>query len=78
MSKRQDLTAEALQGFRGEPLQYLYSSPSWFAYQVGAYFQRTGRPAPSDVRMGRGYQIRVRDMVFAFVGPKQDEVMRLS
>ena len=32
------------------------------AWLVGAWLQKTGRPAPRDVRMSRGYTVRVGDM----------------
>lgn len=67
MSKSADLTLEATKGFNGESGNpYLATSSAWFAYKLGEYFQRTGRPLPRDVRMGRGYQIHASDMLFAF------------
>lgn len=66
MSKRTDLTAQAAEGYAGAPLTYLASSPSWFAYRLGEYLKRTGRCAPSDVRMGRGYHVHANGMLFAF------------
>ena len=33
------------------------------AWLVGAWLQKTGRPAPCDVRMSRGYTVRVGDML---------------
>lgn len=71
-----DLTAEAMEGYNGAPLKYLYSSPSWYAYKIGEYFRATGRPEPSDVRMGRGYSINVRDMTFSF--GKKDAITRVK
>ena len=32
------------------------------AWLVGAWLQKTGRPAPRDVRMSRGYTVRVGEM----------------
>ena len=32
------------------------------AWLVGAWLQKTGRPAPRDARMSRGYTVRVGDM----------------
>lgn len=61
-----DLTPEAMEGYTGAPLKYLYSSPSWYAYKIGEHFRASGRPEPSDVRMGRGYSVNVRDMTFSF------------
>ena len=73
MSKPMDLTEEAIAGYRstcnsdGTPQKnpYLATSPSAMAWKVGAFLARTGRSEPSDVRMGRGYQVRVRDMLYA-------------
>ena len=66
-SNASDLTEAALRGYRGEPCAALYSSPDWYAYQLGAYFARTGRPEPRDVRMSRGNRVRASDMLFQFV-----------
>lgn len=70
MAKPSDLTAEAIQGY-GRALDanpYLYSSNSYNAFELGAYFARSGRPAPRDVRSGRGDSIRGNDMRFKFKG----------
>lgn len=74
--KRTDLTAEAAEGYAGAPCAYLASSPAWFAYQLGAYLQRTGRSAPRDVRMGRGYQVHANAMLFAF--DARNAIVRVS
>ena len=66
----QDLTPEALEGFAfqldGKPAHeacpHYNSSPAGMAWLVGAWLQKTGRPAPRDVRMSRGYTVRVGDM----------------
>jgi hypothetical protein len=66
----QDLTPEALEGFAaqldGKPAQeacpHYTSSPAGMAWLVGAWLQKTGRPAPRDVHMSRGYTVRVGDM----------------
>lgn len=62
------LTAEALEGYGSQPVRYLASSACWFAYELGRYFQVTGRCAPRDVRMGRGYTIHASDMTFRHTG----------
>jgi hypothetical protein len=38
------------------------SSPAGMAWLVGAWLQKTGRPPQRDVRMSRGYTVRVGDM----------------
>jgi hypothetical protein len=66
----QDLTPEALEGFaaqlNGKPAHeacpHYTSSPAGMAWLVGAWLLKTGRPAPRDVRMSRGYTVRVGDM----------------
>jgi metal-dependent amidase/aminoacylase/carboxypeptidase family protein len=66
----QDLTSEALAGFAaqlgGRPAHqarpHYTSSPAGMAWLVGAWLQKTGRAAPRDVRMSRGYTVRVGDM----------------
>lgn len=74
MAKPSDLTPEAAQGYaRGlDANPYLYSSPSYNAFELGAYLARSGRPGPRDVRMGRGDSIRASDMRFAFKGSAAD------
>lgn len=64
MPKHNDLTPEAIEGYVGAPNRYLNSSPASLAHSLGAWFQRTGRPAPRDVRMSRGCNVRVADLVF--------------
>ena len=62
----QDLTPEALEGFAAqldgkhayEACPHYTSSPAGMAWLVGAWLQKTGR----DVRMSRGYTVRVGDM----------------
>lgn len=43
---------------------HLYSSPAWYAHELGIYFDTTGRTEPKNVRMGRGYSINANDMLF--------------
>ena len=65
-----DLTAEAVKayedkaktGFTANP--HMYSSPCWYAHELGIYFASTGKSKPRDVRMSRGYSIRANDMLF--------------
>lgn len=69
MSRITYLTTEALEGYHsldGARSPYLSTSASDFAWLVGAWFKRTGRPAPERVRMGRGYQVHANDMLLAF------------
>ncbi len=68
MSKPNDLTAYAVDGYRDFAGSYSRTSPAWCAYELGKWFQSTGRTTPVDVRMGRGYTIRANDMRFDIVG----------
>ena len=74
MAKANDLTPEAISGYEGKANAYLATSAAWYAHQLGAHLLATGRCAPADVRMGRGYRIRCGDMVFAF--DKTDRISR--
>ena len=66
----QDLTPEALEGFAAqldgklahEACPHYTSSFAGMAWLVGAWLQKTGRPAPRDVRTSRGYTVRIGDM----------------
>ena len=61
------LTERALEGWNsaaGSKNPYLATSPSAYAWAVGEHFRKTGRTAPRDVRMGRGYTIHANDMLF--------------
>ena len=66
----QDLTPDALAGFAAqlgntpahEACPHYTSSPAGMAWLVGPWLQKTGRAAPRDVRMSRGYTVRVGDM----------------
>ena len=66
----QDLTPEALSGFAAQlgdtpahkACPHYTSSPAGMAWLVGAWLHKTGRAAPRDVRMSRGYTVRVGDM----------------
>lgn len=64
MAKTQDLTEHAAKGYAREPNPHAYSSPAWYAHAIGEHLRATGRPAPRDVRMSRGYSVRVGDMLF--------------
>ncbi len=66
----QDLTQYALEGFAAQlgdkpahqACPHYTSSPAGMAWLVGAWLQKTGHPAPRDVRMSRGYTVRVGEM----------------
>jgi len=49
-------------GFTHNP--NLYSSPAYYAHELGIFMHAKGFPLPSDVRMSRGYSIRCRDLLF--------------
>jgi hypothetical protein len=67
------MTPEASEGYaaglagadRRTACTYLATSPCWYAWQAGYWCAWRGMPAPSDVRMGRGSKVRVRDLVLS-------------
>ena len=67
----QDLTPDALAGFAAQlgdtpahqACPHYTSSPAGMAWLVGAWLRSTGRGAPRDVRMSRGYTVRVSGML---------------
>jgi len=65
-TKKNDLTTQAQGGYDGSACQHIWSSPAWYAYQVGQYLRSSGRTAPRDVRMGRGNRIHANDLLFKF------------
>lgn len=73
MSKPTNLDAYAAAGYRGEPNPHLYSSPAWFAHAIGAHMNAKGMPAPTDVRMGRGFTVRVRELQFREIAGQRFE-----
>lgn len=63
---KMDLTLAAQAGYEAPPdasCPHYTSSPNGLAWFVGRWLQATGRPAPRDVRPGRGYRIRANDML---------------
>lgn len=65
MRRAANLVEEARIGYYGNPNPHLYSSACWYAHSLGQHLHQTGRPIPTDVRMSRGYSMRVGDMVFS-------------
>lgn len=65
MANDNEMTERARAGYDGKPNPWLATSPAWYAHALGAYFRSSGRTAPRDVRMGRGYSIRANEMRFA-------------
>lgn len=61
-----DLTAEARNGYFGNPNPHLYSSPCWYAHSLGQYLHATGRCVPDGVRMSRGSKMRCRDSLYEY------------
>jgi hypothetical protein len=60
------LDDQANEGYTAEPgteCPYFTSSASGLAWLVGQWLNKTGRPAPADVRMSRGCKVRVGDML---------------
>jgi hypothetical protein len=71
----EELTACAIAGFEGTSRNtHLFSSPCHIAHAFGEYMKATGREKPADVRMGRGYKIRCRDLVFKVTWPQRKAI----
>lgn len=49
-------------GFTANP--QLWSSPAFYAHELGIHFALKGMSKPYDVRMSRGYSIRANNMLF--------------
>lgn len=79
-----DLTQKAAEGYAAElgdtpatkACPHYTSSPLGMAWLVGAWLKATGRPAPRDVRMSRGYTVRANDMLICVRNP--DNIQRLA
>ncbi|WP_432263373.1 hypothetical protein [Cupriavidus sp. TMH.W2] len=75
---KNDLTPFAKEGFaaeRGSTCPHYTSSPAGMAWCVGAWLRDTGRSEPRDVRMSRGYSVRVNEMlVNAEAAPKIERI----
>lgn len=52
-------------GFTANP--YLYSSPNYYAHELGIMYANTGKECPVKVRMSRGYSIREGDKLYKIV-----------
>jgi hypothetical protein len=68
-----DLTKYAVEGYEGVPNTHIYSSPAWFAYQIGVHLRKNGITdlgpvVPENVRMGRGYTIHASGTLYEFKG----------
>lgn len=69
MAKPHDFTETALQGYRdgaSATNPFLWSSASHIAFRVGQWLNETGRSAPRNARMSRGYSFRCNDMVISW------------
>lgn len=62
------LTNEAMQGYNAGNVAnpFLWSSASHIAFGLGQWLHQTGRSPPRNVRMSRGFTIRVNDMLIAW------------
>jgi len=56
-------------GFTANP--YLYSSPNWYAHELGIMYANTGMDCPVKVRMGRGYSIRESDKLYKIIETRE-------
>lgn len=66
------LTLSAIAGYEGQANSNIYSSPMWYAHELGIALKASGRSKPDDVRMSRGYSIRSGDMLFKIHGDKNN------
>jgi hypothetical protein len=64
VSRADELTAVAREGYDGNDNKHLYSSPNWYAHKLGQYLHSTGRTVPRNVRMSRGQCVHANDMLF--------------
>jgi hypothetical protein len=78
MTKANDLTTEAIQGYNRDAVSYLATSPAWYAYHLGQFMYITGRTTPRDVRMSRGCSIRCNDMLFKHTGSNKDKELTIQ
>jgi hypothetical protein len=76
MSTKMNEAAAA--GFANEENPHLYTSPVWYAHELGRAFRACGRPQPTDVRMSRGYSIRNGNMIFRIGGTKDVPTFELQ
>jgi hypothetical protein len=60
----------AAAGFAGDENPHIYSSPVWYAHELGRAFKACGKARPTDVDMSRGYSIRSGRTVFKIGGTK--------
>lgn len=52
-------------GYYGNQNPHIYSSPLWYAHEVGAWLHRRGSYIPTrECRMSRGYSVRVDGVVY--------------
>lgn len=71
------LTITALTGYNnaaGKPNPFLYSSPSFYAFELGMYFSDAGFAPPTKVRFGRGCTIHASGVQFKIGdGPRRGQ-----
>jgi hypothetical protein len=71
--KMSDLTCYAAEGYNADisyddavkACPHYTTSPAGMAWLVGVWLKNTGRSAPRDVRMSRGYTIHANDMLLS-------------
>jgi len=76
VTKAGDLTPVAQLGYDAPvdaPCPYYDSSANGMTWLTGRWLKATGRPAPRDVRMSRGYTVRVNDMLVSAKNPNAIE-----
>ncbi len=69
----QSSAASAGSSLHNSDRPYLASSPNDIAWRLGVWLAKTGRGAPSNVRMSRGYSIRANNMLLKWNGGTEFE-----
>lgn len=78
-AKSSNLTEQAKQGYEapaGAECPFIESSPAAMAWATGQWLRSTGRTAPRDVRMSRGYTVHANDMLIDLRNPRAIERIR--
>lgn len=66
VSNKADLLVAARAGYDGTANTYKAQSDCWYARELGAYFQATGRSTPDDVEIIVGGVIWANNMRFSY------------
>ncbi len=56
---------------------YLWSSDNWLLFELGVYFNRTGRATPCNVSKSRGFSVNANTMKFRLIDANTPDFERL-